>query len=361
MQNSNEPIIKNLAIILLCLTTLGFCTASIIHYLSPDPNLMDLIIPPINTVINLILVICLYKNLATVKTTFQIWLISSLMTIGITVWFFLVKVIYNDHLKLSQELPPAGPALFIVYINSAVFAKPNEVLKIGIFSWVFIALPILLYLVYHPSDLFTARGTELFIMFGPAMIFALILVKFNKIIDDQVKTLQYERKQMQILSECDPLTHILNRRGMNERIANLTFDQGLVVGFILFDIDHFKSINDQHGHDIGDIVLSEIAQRCQNIISKDDLIARWGGEEFLILIQSDINNNKIEIFMRIAEDLRKTISAKPIGMINKVTASFGVTQIKSKDSIHISLKCADKAMYMAKQQGRNRVVWLDNT
>ena len=62
--------------------------------------------------------------------------------------------------------------------------------------------------------------------------------------------------------------------------------------------------------------------------------------------------------MRIAEDLRKTISGKPIDVIDKVTASFGVTQIKSKDYIYISLKLADEAMYMAKQQGRDCIVWL---
>jgi len=355
MQNSNDPLVRNLALILLCMTSFGFGTVSVIHYLSPNPRILDLTLPPINFLINLSLVIHLYKNPSHLRRVFRIWLLSSLVTLTISVWYFTLKVTLSDNLSLSEELPPLSPALLIIYMGLAVFENPDELLGIAVSSWLLIALPVLTYLVVHPSDLFTPRGTELFVMFGPAMIFALVLFEFNKVIGNKITSLHDEREQMERLAIRDPLTHLYNRRGMNNIFDDLFLAEGSKAGVILFDIDRFKNINDCYGHDIGDMVLFNVARRCQKVLKKEALIARWGGEEFLVLIQ----NAREEILLDVAEDLRLAISANPIGPIGKVTASFGVTQFNSKDSIHTSIKRADEAMYAAKQQGRDRVVWRE--
>ena len=122
-------------------------------------------------------------------------------------------------------------------------------------------------------------------------------------------------------------------------------------GLIMFDIDHFKNINDSHGHVVGDKVLSEIARRCSIRLRKDDPLVRWGGEEFLVLIRrADYKD-----IVCIAEDLRLAISTNPLQPVGKVTASFGVTQIFPTESVSSSLQRVDEALYVAKNDGRNKV------
>ena len=187
------------------------------------------------------------------------------------------------------------------------------------------------------------------------MIIVSALIPLHKGIEQKMLSLQKERAQMQLLSERDPLTQLYNRRGIENVFSNFaiaTQARQSNIGAILFDIDRFKSINDRYGHNIGDIVLSQVTQRCQERLRQDDLFARWGGEEFLILVQGV----EEKVLHRIAEDLRAIISAEPIEPVGIVTASFGVTQFYPTDSMESLLKRADEAMYLAKHQGRDRVV-----
>ena len=126
--------------------------------------------------------------------------------------------------------------------------------------------------------------------------------------------------------------------------------------FCCFDIDHFKSINDQYGHWAGDKCLKEIIKRIKPILRETDFLARWGGEEFIILFPG----TDIENATGVAERLRKTIEntrflyhKQEIG----ITVSIGVTQAQASDHGQESIfNRVDKAMYEAKKKGRNRVV-----
>ena len=119
----------------------------------------------------------------------------------------------------------------------------------------------------------------------------------------------------------------------------------------MFDIDHFKKINDTYGHTTGDIVLKEIAQVVTETIRKYDIVARWGGEEFVILVP----NSKAEETALMAEKIRETIEKYAFTEAGTVTCSFGVTEYKDGDSIDSLVTRADEALYKAKEQGRNRV------
>ncbi len=120
---------------------------------------------------------------------------------------------------------------------------------------------------------------------------------------------------------------------------------------ILFDIDHFKHINDNHGHDVGDRVLVEVCRSIGGQIRVTDLLARYGGEEFVILLPQ----TTLEDARRLAEKLRQNLRSPSAFQQLPVTASFGVTQLTEGETMEHLLKRVDQALYDAKQAGRNRV------
>jgi len=125
---------------------------------------------------------------------------------------------------------------------------------------------------------------------------------------------------------------------------------------IFTDIDHFKSINDSLGHDAGDEVLKQFAQCLKTHIQREDLLARWGGEEFVLLMPLTTAEEAFEV----AERLRKLLAEQswPSGL--KVSASFGVAQAPGHSDgeagVEAAMRAADQAMYRAKREGRDRVV-----
>lgn len=151
-------------------------------------------------------------------------------------------------------------------------------------------------------------------------------------------------------AEIDPLTKLYNRNTALEAVQSKTNCTKL--GLIIIDIDHFKMVNDTYGHNTGDEVLKELAHILSKSIRKNDLVARWGGEEFILLIP---NTSLIEA-ESIAEKLRLQIEKYSFPIVKNITASFGVSLCESPEQTFNELfECADKALYQAKNLGRNRV------
>lgn len=157
----------------------------------------------------------------------------------------------------------------------------------------------------------------------------------------------------------DPLTGLYNRRFLEGILENLTAQilrRGTALGVLMCDLDYFKSINDKYGHDIGDSVLKELANLLVSSVRKSDLVVRFGGEEFLILL-IDMKEGESE---RIAEKIRRKVEAHefktPKGIIRR-TISIGCSEFPV-DTTHIweAIKFADVALYKAKELGRNKVV-----
>jgi diguanylate cyclase (GGDEF)-like protein len=217
-----------------------------------------------------------------------------------------------------------------------------------------------------------ATGTTLFVGFqttptdrlidlAGAILAASVAIWYS----DSIKSrafidLEEAKVQLNYLATIDPLTNTFNRRHfleLSERKIKRSQTSNGHASFLLFDLDHFKKINDEHGHIIGDQVLHGIAQICTKHLRPDDVLGRFGGEEFVILLPE----TKLEDAKNIAERLRLLIAETPIGTdigsIN-TTISIGVA-IKEKTatmSIDQLLSRADRAMYRAKQAGRNRVI-----
>ncbi len=166
----------------------------------------------------------------------------------------------------------------------------------------------------------------------------------------------YVKEQLEERANFDVLTQIFNRSRfeffLNKEIEKAT-RYGGNFSLIMFDIDHFKVINDTQGHDIGDVVLKELTALVSSHTRDVDIFARWGGEEFMIISQTDIYQS--EMF---AEKLRKIIDENIFTNVDSVTCSFGVTQYKKNDTMESIVKRCDNMLYSAKESGRNCVASL---
>jgi len=175
--------------------------------------------------------------------------------------------------------------------------------------------------------------------------------------------LEHTNRQLQILSQRDELTGLFNRRMLMETLeqrgAGNDGNQG-GLGLIIFDLDHFKQINDRFGHEVGDRVLVQAARRTRQVVPPSGMVVRYGGEEFIIVLP----RTTLEIALEIAEQVRAaiaalTFTAQPGGGPHRVTASFGVAVTTPATTTSQLMTQADAALYRAKAQGRNQVCTAD--
>lgn len=166
-------------------------------------------------------------------------------------------------------------------------------------------------------------------------------------------------EEFDVLARRDPLTGISNRRDMLEKLEHEEdrfARNGHVFSVLLIDIDNFKKLNDSCGHNAGDHVLVELSRALRQVLQRRDTVARWGGEEFLVLLPE----TGLEDAVKIAERLRSTVEATRYVYKRKVlqiTISVGVSQYHQGEHIETALLSkADKMLYVAKNSGRNRVV-----
>lgn len=175
----------------------------------------------------------------------------------------------------------------------------------------------------------------------------------QNLLQTRQKELKY-LEELERLSTTDPLTGLSNRRHMDQIIeTHFSNAKRYSTPFTLmiFDIDNFKQINDTYGHNVGDDVLISIADLARLSFRKTDYIARWGGEEFLVLLpQTSLQDAAV-----LAEKLRQRIEESDFTLDSPVTCSFGVTRCQSNLDIYELIDRADNALYQAKETGKNRV------
>lgn len=180
---------------------------------------------------------------------------------------------------------------------------------------------------------------------------------FNKMTESLREKEALEKRLIEVLEEkatTDSLTKIANRSKFNEILTHEMERAERYKGelsLIMFDIDHFKNINDTYGHIKGDETLINLAEIVGNNIRKSDFFARWGGEEFTILVPHTSLDNAFDL----AEKLRKLIKTSELLVDCQITCSFGVTHFKKGDTANSFTDRADKALYEAKESGRDRV------
>jgi diguanylate cyclase (GGDEF)-like protein len=177
------------------------------------------------------------------------------------------------------------------------------------------------------------------------------------IVDDHERALAY---QLYEGSTRDALTRAYNRRYLNERLAEevaYAHRHGTRLSLMMLDLDHFKRVNDEHGHGAGDMILRIVAAQLQRILRKEDMVARYGGEEFVVLLRGIEHKNAgilADRLRRAVEGLSTPCDTGPL----RVTVSIGVVSLHecaAEAPLEAFLNLADERLYNAKSQGRNRV------
>lgn len=177
---------------------------------------------------------------------------------------------------------------------------------------------------------------------------------------EEIDKLRAELDRVRQESVKDPLTGLANRRAFDERLADAmedTLRQLKNICLLMVDIDHFKDLNDQHGHQIGDKILQYVGSVLKKNCKGKDLVARFGGDEFAVIIENapraGVNSIAETIRVQVGEsNLKRTDTGDPLG---DITVSIGYDCIQPDDTPEKVLERADKALYQAKQSGRNRV------
>ncbi|MFN6994825.1 MAG: diguanylate cyclase [Aquincola tertiaricarbonis] len=176
---------------------------------------------------------------------------------------------------------------------------------------------------------------------------------------ERTQALADANAELTLLARRDALTGLPNRRAADERLQSEVARHRrsqLPLALLVLDIDHFKRVNDQHGHAVGDTVLAEVAQVLQRTLRTTDFVARTGGEEFIVLLpDTDAAGGLLA-----AEKLRAAVQAHPIAAVGTVTVSVGLaTRAEAFRDAAAATHAADVALYSAKRSGRNRVVRFD--
>ncbi|MDQ2075840.1 GGDEF domain-containing protein [Marinimicrobium sp. ABcell2] len=172
--------------------------------------------------------------------------------------------------------------------------------------------------------------------------------------------LEQRRRILERRSKLDPLTGAYNRAGIEESLAESFKNwryKNKPLSLLLFDVDHFKAVNDTHGHTVGDRVLRELTSVILSNIRGTDRFARWGGEEFIIVC----GDTELTQATDMAEKLRRIISESTFADGLDITVSFGVAQIQPGETLEALFNRTDQALYKAKDAGRNTVCTGDNT
>lgn len=261
-----------------------------------------------------------------------------------------VLLTFASHLFMAPhfiDLDLTFEALDVVLVMLGIFFIPNR----WLYNLVFSIITVALFVVVSP---FIIKGLTyvtiielLFYFFWFVFIIGILLLRTN-----DYKRAQYANGlELERLVLTDSLTNASNRIAFDTTINKLCEEKKSFC-VILFDIDDFKKINDTYGHIIGDEVLKNLVKTVSRNIRGGDTLARWGGEEFVILL---IEKN-LETAVKTAERLRGVIASTELENIDyNITASFGVTEYIDGDNLNTIMSRADKLLYTAKNQGKNKV------
>jgi diguanylate cyclase (GGDEF)-like protein len=157
-------------------------------------------------------------------------------------------------------------------------------------------------------------------------------------------------EKTQLRAATDGLTGLVNRRTLEGQVRSLT-NGGEVFALAVADLDYFKAVNDAHGHEAGDRALRLFAQVAQDALRDDDVLARWGGEEFVFILPGLDRHHAV----RILERIRERLAAAHTGDHPRFTVSFGVTDSEAAETLEQMMSIADSGLYESKESGRDRI------
>ena len=337
--------------LILAVTAAGGVLMTVLHRMNPQTPPISLVIPPLTAIVCAGLLVYLSRYPRSIQRIIHILFAWMLAIIVLPEYFFLLTALLDPRQRLIDILPPLAPIIFLLTSCTIVFLNPRAFLHVTLSLWAIMAGPIVLYLLCHPQELATPRGLDLMIALLPAMGVDIGLISFYSRLQDTIRQFDHERFSFKEASERDALTGIYNRQAGEQILQGFIGQLEQPVGLILCDIDHFKQVNDTHGHLVGDRVIQLIVKCLQTHVRKQDILMRWGGEEFLIVVIGE----ELKEVMRLAERIRYQVASYPIPIAGGVTASFGIALRQPSEPLHLLFERADQALYQAKAEGRNQV------
>ncbi len=240
----------------------------------------------------------------------------------------------------------------VVLIMLIVFWVPNRWINMVLVSAGLIT-GFFVFSIFHFRE--TITSTEI----SAAAFYVLLIAIMSSIFSCKInyfKRLQYLHcKQLLELSATDPLTGVYNRVKFDKefkRWVAISNRYHTPLSLIIFDLDDLKRINDSYGHLVGDQILIVVTRIIRNAIRETDLLARWGGDEFMLLLA----NTKEQEAVQLAQRIRKLIAGHKFGEVGHVSGSFGVAMLAGNEDFKSFFCRADQALYLAKKAGKNQVM-----
>lgn len=278
----------------------------------------------------------------------------SILIYMVTVYEVIAIVFFLGIIFLYESL--TFLSLFsIVAIVFAVYLMPNKLIH----SFLLSAFLILAFLIFSAKDIENIGQHELVQIIGYNFIF-ITYSSIGAYLNNFYKRKQFaDSKELLRVSVTDSLTGIYNRTKFSaELIRRIDFcnRNNRPLSLIIFDIDNFKDVNDSHGHLIGDSVIQSTVSVIKKSIRSTDIFARWGGEEFVLLL----SDTGIDKAMEMAERMRACIQNNKYNISENVTCSFGVVALKEDEEDESLMQRADNLLYIAKDKGKNVVVCETN-
>jgi len=242
-------------------------------------------------------------------------------------------------------------AIRVVVILFVIHLAPNQWLYMTIASIITSATFVLRFLLF-PDEI---RFFDIF----SCIIYIIIATVASCVYSYRVnyfKRIQYiDRLKFLAMSQTDSLTGIYNRWKFNDELTRwigYSKRYKTPLSLVIFDLDDFKQINDQYGHLVGDKVIVNTSQVISKAIRQSDVFARWGGEEFVLLLP----HTDIQQAWELAERIRKLVAENTLAFGKRITCSFGLVSLREDDTEEILLHRADRLLYEAKKAGKNTIV-----
>lgn len=275
--------------------------------------------------------------------------VIALSVMGLSLSLFVVHATYSPH-----TLYQMSNVLMIGFFGVSIIAVR------GLEQWwIFFVIPLALFFAA-----LAIMGLELKPLI-PFLFDPLLMIVVGMVVSGSLSQLRRSefltRQQLKSLASTDQLTGLLNRHAVHTSLEQLVARyarHGHPFSLILGDLDKFKRVNDSYGHNVGDDVLIETANRLQDHVRAGDIVCRWGGEELLVVLP----DTELDSALAVAEKLRCAVGDAPMaagGHNIEQTISFGVTSYHNGEHIDTTIMRADGALYLAKQGGRNRVVSVE--
>ncbi len=349
---SRERFIHSASKITLSLTSFAAGSAALLAWFAPVRRPLDLAIPPIICVVFLGLLLMLIRRPHRVGSIMRTALLAALAALVAPAWFYTWQATLTPGLRLVDTYPPVAALLLVLMVMAMIYLPTRQGVTVVLLGWLLVALPVLLYLFTHSQEMRTPRGADLLMTYGPVFILFVVLLPVQRGLNGKIRRLVSEQARMEAMANRDALTQIYNRR-FSELVLQDLLSRQIPAGVIMFDMDDFKAINDTHGHPVGDRVLQQVAQCCQQLLRKNECLARWGGEEFLVAVP-EVDASSLQA---LAERLRKSIAELSIEAGPQISASLGVTLVQDGDGMADLLQRVDQALYRAKNLGGNVVAW----